>query len=373
MTFSFSMGKLADYLCCLWAALAMPACALAQSAAAQGAVKGSLLAELNSETQALYRHVAAGVVRVELPMHRGTTLPSSSDPLAPWSDKLSPDVRARLSQLRPPGVAYVAELVPTPASSLSGPAMGRQFYIFSPNVLGVVVDSDGYALLPLYAAPEDVGKGPLPVMLCDGTMTQARFVGSDKLTNVTIVQVPHAAVKPLMFTAGPPVEGSLVMLMSMDPSATHLGVWTRWANNWGLVIRSTDGAVAGFSQRGRFLGASGLGPVVLQIIQHGSVRRPRLGVAIRDVPPDDPQRQFVLALGDMPAIRVTGVIPNSPAAKADLRRGDLILSLGKQTVGDAASFAAAIAAASRGPTQMQILRQDELISVTVDLEADLPQ
>jgi serine protease Do len=115
-----------------------------------------------------------------------------------------------------------------------------------------------------------------------------------------------------------------------------------------------------------------LSPVVRQIIAHGSVSRPRLGVAIRDVPPDDPQRQFVIALGNLPAIRITGVILNSPAARAGLQAGDLILAFGKQSVADPAAFAAAIAAASSGPNQMQILRQDQLISVTVDLEAVLP-
>jgi hypothetical protein len=317
---------------------------------------------LNDQTVALYHQVSLGVLRVQLPTHHDTTLPTASDPLAPWSDKLTPEMRARLEQSRPPGVGYNAALVPNPGPTT---AATRQVVIFSPNVVGVVVNSDGYALLPLYASKEDVGNHPLPVMLCDGSTTEARFVGSDEKTNVTVVQVPHSAVKPLMFTTGPPDEGSYVMVMSMDPSATQLKIWTRWANNWGLVIRSTDGAVAGFSQRGRFLGAGVLSPVVRQIIAHGSVSRPRL-------PPDDPQRQFVIALGNLPAIRITGVILNSPAARAGLQAGDLILAFGKQSVADPAAFAAAIAAASSGPNQMQILRQDQLISVTVDLEAVLP-
>ena len=330
----------------------------------------SPLAQLSDQTQALYHQVSAGVLRVQLPVHRVATLPAAAGPLAPWSDKLTPEVMARLQQSRPPGVTYIAEVLHSPSPVTTAP---RQFVIFSPNVMGVVINSEGFALLPMYTSKEDVGNHALPVMLCNGTMTEARFVGSDEKSNITVVQVPHNAVRPLLPTTGPPAEGSLVMVMSMDPSATHLGVWTRWANNWGLVIRSTDGAIAGFSQHGHFLTENELLPLARQIIEHGAVNRPRLGVAIDDVPADDPQRQMVVFLGDLPAIRIMYVFPNSPASRAGLRPGDLILSLGKQSVGDHAGFAAAIAAATSGPTELKILRQDQIISVTVDLEAVLPQ
>jgi S1-C subfamily serine protease len=166
----------------------------------------------------------------------------------------------------------------------------------------------------------------------------------------------------------PPAEGSLVMSLSLNPAETKLGMWTRWSSNFGLVIRA-DGAVAGFSpQRGRFMLVSDLRPVLQEIVQNGFVNRPRLGVSIEDVGPDDLERFLFPALGDIPLIRVKDIIKDSPADHAHLQPGDLILSFADRPVADRESFADAILAARRGPSTMKILRQDEIISVTVDLE-----
>jgi len=345
--------------------------ALTTGASALGQTAGAptLLEQLSQQTEALYHHVSRGVVRVQLPLERAAALPAgAADPLAPWSDKLSPDIRARLEQSRASGTMYVAEILRDPQTTVAAP---RKIIVFSPNVLGFVVDEDGHALLPMYVSAADVGGARPPVTLCDGSHTEERFVGSDLKTNLTVVQLPHAAVRPLALSPATLQEGALVMIMSMDPSATRLGVWTRWSSNSGLIV-AADGAVAGFSEHGRFLDGAMLAPMVHEIILHGSVHRPRLGVAIHEVGPDDPQRVMFPALADIPAIRIIKVLPNSPATRAQLRPGDLILTLAGQAVGDGPSFAAAITAAKRGPTKLQILRQDEVISVIVDLEADLP-
>jgi serine protease Do len=126
--------------------------------------------------------------------------------------------------------------------------------------------------------------------------------------------------------------------------------------------------VAGFSQRGGFLSGSMCAPVVRQLILQGHVDRPRLGVVVRLVEANDPLRQLDPVLGQTPAIRIWKVLADSAAERAGLQTGDLILKLAGQPVGDTPSFAAAIAAL-HGPTEMQILRQDQTISVKVDLES----
>jgi membrane-associated protease RseP (regulator of RpoE activity) len=364
-------------------------CAIAGGRAlGQQTINHTLLDELNRQSQALYGVVSQGVVRVQLPTTEPSTQPASTmeasatapveDPLARWNEKLSPEVRDRLRQSLPAGALYVAEIVPVPGPTVMTPSdrpmssgsaslKSAKIIVFTPNVLGVVIDAQGHALLPMFVPRENIGGKPLTVLLCDGTVTQAKFIGSDRQTNLTVVQLLHGVVRPLPFSVQPPPEGALVMVMSMDPAATHLGLWTRWANNWGLVIR-TDGTVAGFSQRGGFLSGVACAPVVQQLIQQGHVDRPRLGVVIRVVAQNDPLRQFDTVLGQTPAIRIWQVISNSPAQKAGLQAGDLILALAGQPVGDTPSFAAAIASL-HGPTPMRILRQDQIISVTVDLES----
>src|SRR5262249_13218763 len=98
------------------------------------------------------------------------------------------------------------------------------------------------------------------------------------------------------------------------------------------------------------------------------VQRAQLGVHIRTVPPDDPERAANSALGNRGAIRVLQVERGSAAEAGGLQANDLILTLAGQPVADIPSFAAAIAA-GHGPTDLQILRDGELKTITVNLIA----
>jgi len=71
--------------------------------------------------------------------------------------------------------------------------------------------------------------------------------------------------------------------------------------------------------------------VITQILQHGRVRRARLGVAGDQV--SLPQRLRVqLGLGQQAGVRVVEVQSGSPAQTAGLEPGDVILSLDQETV-----------------------------------------
>jgi S1-C subfamily serine protease len=74
-------------------------------------------------------------------------------------------------------------------------------------------------------------------------------------------------------------------------------------------------------------------------------------------------------LGDRPAVRVNQVIKGSPADKAGVREGDLLLALAgdADAVKNVPTIAAAIAARS-GQTPLRVLRGAEVIEVTVDLQ-----
>ena len=330
----------------------------------------SLLQAMDQQSQLLYRQVAASVIRVQLPLPPTTRPSATTQPmslLSRWTDKLSPEIRARLQS----GTAYMAEVVPTSQPDVY--MVRRQVVVptpatpgFTPNMVGLVLDGQGHAILPIYVPPEYAANRSLPVLLSDGSLARARYIGSDRKARLTVIQVDRPGLRPAMLGGGIPADGSLVMVMSIEPSAARLAVWTRFADGWGVVARS-DGAVAGFSVRGYFLSAAACVPVVRQLIEYGEVKRPRLGVAIKLVPADDPQRLVDTELGQTPAIRIMDVLPDSPAEKADLRKYDLILDLAGQPVGNPAGFAAAIAE-RRGATQLTIRRQDQTITVTVDLK-----
>jgi S1-C subfamily serine protease len=134
-----------------------------------------------------------------------------------------------------------------------------------------------------------------------------------------------------------------------------------------LVIQ-TDGTISGFSNRGQFIAAGSRASVVRQLIQFGRVERPILGVVISTVPPNDPIRAILKSLGQEPAIHVDHVIDGSPAARAGLQDGDLVLTLAGAPVGTALDFATSVSE-RRGPTELGILRQDQEIQITVDVRS----
>ena len=155
-------------------------------------------------------------------------------------------------------------------------------------------------------------------------------------------------------------------MLSLDPSRTHLSVWTKWTVESGLVV-SMDGTIVGYVAGGRFLSPGVCAPVVRELIDKGRVDRASLGVEIISVGPADSLRSTVPGLGDTPAILVLGVLRDSAADHAGIHAGDLIVSLAGQPVADQTSFGAAIAE-RRGNTEMEILRNGQRGTVSADLE-----
>jgi S1-C subfamily serine protease len=331
-------------------------------------VNRPLLEELNRQTQSLYNQVAQSVVRVQLPTAPPSTQPV--DVLERWASKLTPALRDRLAQEAALGATFVAEIAPSTQEGVLSPRPPTLIIrsTISPNVLGFIVDDQGHAMLPAFTSAAIVGDRPIPVVLSDGSVVAAKFVASDQMTNITVIQVMRDGLQPLPLSVSPPQEGTLVLAMSLDPNATRLAVWTRWSNSFGLVVR-IDGAVAGFSGRGQYLSAAAYAPVVRQLIDHGHVERALLGVRIKVVPPNDPQRLTDTRLGQTPALRITQVIPGSPADRQGLHVGDLILALANEPVEDAESFALAISTISQqpGPTDLRIFKNGQISTVAVDL------
>jgi hypothetical protein len=230
--------------------------------------------------------------------------------------------------------------------------------------------------------------GGLPVRLVgpDGEGVEARYIGSDQQTNLTVVQLPRPAaglaadkakgksdgagdppkaIKPVKLSKAKPEEGSLVLYLSPNDASGRLGIWNNNARDYGVVV-GVDGQVLGIARYGQFLSGSACQLIADQIIRHGAVRRATLGVIITQVENDDPARQQRPLLGDRPAVRVDQVMKNSAAERGGLKQGDVILALAGEPVNDIPGLAAAVAARN-GKTPIQVLRGDEVIEVTVDL------
>ena len=378
---------------------------------APGPTTRPMLDALNRETQDLYREARRGVVRVQLPPSHWMDAYAMA-PMNRW-DKLDPELRKKLEQRR-----MLAQRLPQPISPRAAKADGnetsspatqqnsdtvqieghstiifvrpqgennaqaqqqrdavlggklqmdiRTAIPFTPNTVGMLLDEAGHILVPLYVEREAVGDGVVRVAWQDGEVVDAKFIGSDRQTNLTLLQVKKTDGKPVRLAAERPADGSLVLSLAPGDASGRLALWNGGQQEYGIIF-TTDGRAAGIARYGQFLGGSACRLIADQLVRFGSVRRATLGVIITEIRKDDPLREQLPVLGARTAMRVDEVIPGSTADKAGLKQGDLLLALAGEAVSDIPSLAAAIAARS-GETELQVLRGTEIIKITVDLQ-----
>jgi len=387
--------------------------------AAQAPRSRPLLQQLNAEFQSLYQEVGGGVVRVQFPTPRWAQAEADKgNPVRDerWREQLAPEVKAALQRQiddakRGEVRAFTTVIVPGAATTRpAGPqgaapapdgtitfepgATGQMITIhaggertaggditpaatrptmrivaateFAPNEVGLLLDEAGHFLVPKFVEKEAIGAGGLRVA-AGGEETVADFVGSDRQTELTILKlrkVPGRA-GAVRLSDAPPPEGSLVMLISPHTGTARAVVWTGNVQDFGIVAQ-IDGSVAGFVRFGQFFSARAAAPVTRQLIAAGGVRRATLGIRIAALRPEDPVRRQSVLVGNRPAVRVDEVEPQSLAARAGLRPGDLVFRIGSEDVGDPPTFAAFLSAQS-GRTALQVLRGRDAIIVTLDL------
>lgn len=366
-----------------------------------------LLQQLNAETESLYRDISASLVRVQLPQPKWMN-DYAMAPINRW-EKLDPQVRRRLMQqmansqnidgannFAPQNAAPPPATEPSPAqynntilvpsqqmndagqSTKPQQQQDRQAVLggklpmnvnvpptLSPNQVGIVLDDAGHVLAPLYVERESIGSAPVRAILADGTVADGKFIGSDRQTNLTLLQFPARAGRAVQLSARRPVEGSLLLSISTADASGRLGVWTAAQQDPGVLF-TTDGGMAGIARYGQFLSARACHLIAEEIITYGSVRRATLGVIITEISRDDVLREQQPLLGSRTAMRIDEVVPGSTADRAGLKKGDVLLALAGESCSDIPSLAAAIAA-REGATELQILRENQVIRITVDL------
>ncbi|HET6251079.1 MAG TPA: PDZ domain-containing protein [Tepidisphaeraceae bacterium] len=366
-----------------------------------------MLEELNRETEALYKEVGQSLVRVQLPKPQWMNDYAMA---AMNRDRLDPEVRKRLEQAGGHAIGNGMTLVVRPASTTTVPSardepastqpvkvdghgtivfvpaqasdnqnqprdavLGGRLQMdvntivpFTPNNVGLLLDDAGHVLVPLYVERETVGDKPVRISMRDGKVVAAKFVGSDRQTNLTLLQIDKPTGKAVQLAGKKPVDGSLVLFISTTDGSGRLGLWNGGQQDVGIIF-STDGGVAGIARYGQFLSGTSCHLIAEQLIQYGAVRRATLGVIVSEIRKDDPLREQLPVLGSRTAMRIDEVIAHSTADKAGLKPGDLLLALAGEGVSDIPSLAALIASRS-GPTELQVLRGNEVLKLSVDLQ-----
>jgi len=230
------------------------------------------------------------------------------------------------------------------------------------------------------------------VTLADGGVFAARLAGRDPGTNVVAFRL-DGSPDPVPLTVGEPRLGSLVLAFGIDDGgvSVRLGVvhslgpfWhsraggridRRIALDIALPRREEGGPV--LDAGGGLLGISTLGArgrvlviptvtveaVLEPLLSQGRVERGWLGLAIQPVlVPEAMQAET----GQSRGLIIMVVSKDSPAARANLHAGDILLTIAGESVTTPAAVAQHLGLDSVGkPLELRLIRADTPFSVTL--------
>ena len=267
---------------------------------------------------------------------------------------------------------------------------------------GVIISPDGYIVTNNHVID---GATDIRVTLHDRRILAAKLIGRDKLTDLAVIKVnasdlpsvpmgDSTTLRPgqTVLAFGNPMgyrftvtRGIVSALNRPNPAADRRApgqfIQTDAAinpGNSGGPLVDAHGEVIGINT---FLvsssgGFSGMGfaiptqivkPTVDALIRNGKVEHGYMGVGIADVTPDEARFFNVkTAIGAV----VSQVEPDSPAAKAGLKTGDVITQLNGKTVDDAGQLQVAVGQKQPGTKlDLTVMRDGKSQQVPVTVEA----
>ena len=256
---------------------------------------------------------------------------------------------------------------------------------------GVIISPDGYIATNNHVVD---GADQLTVTLEDGRELTARVVGRDPLTDIAVVKVDAKDLPAVTFADTSKIEvgdrvlaignpfgiGETVTSGIVSGTGRRVGILSDvkgYENfiqtdaainpgNSGGALVDIDGRLIGIntailSRNGGFQGvglavpANLVSQVAQSLVQSGKVVRGYLGVSVQDISPALAE-SFNLKSRD--GALVAQVEPNSPAARAGLKEGDVIAGVNGQSVADANQLTLAVGAIPPGTKIELTLRRD---------------
>lgn len=252
---------------------------------------------------------------------------------------------------------------------------------------GVIVSRDGY-ILTNYHVIESADA--IEVALADGRVSNARLIGADPETDLAVLKIEEKALPPIVWAdTGAARVGDVVLAIgnpfgvgqtitigivsALGRNRLGINMYENFIQtdaainpgNSGGALIDTQGRLIGintaiYSETGGSLGIGFAIPVgVVQkvfedIVKQGFVTRGWIGVEPQDITPDLAQ---AFSLAAQEGVIVARIVPQSPAAEAGLRVGDIIREINGETVENTAGFLSQIARIEPGAQAMlRILR-----------------
>ncbi len=263
---------------------------------------------------------------------------------------------------------------------------------------GVIVNSKGYILTNHHVVE---AADEIEVALADGKKLRARMVGSDPETDLAVLQVQGAGLPAITFGNDGALRVGDVVLAIGNPfgvgqtvtmgivsalGRSHLGINTfenfiqtdaaiNPGNSGGALIDAAGNLVgintAIYSRSGGSLGigfaipVSAAKQVMEQIIASGTVTRGWIGVEAQEITAELAD-SFKLASNE--GALIAGVLRGSPADRAGVKPGDILMGVDGKRVKDPGAMLNLVTALKPGaPAKLLIRRQQKDMELTVDV------
>jgi Do/DeqQ family serine protease len=264
---------------------------------------------------------------------------------------------------------------------------------------GVIVQPDGTILTNHHVVD---GAEQIKVELTNHRVFDAKVVGSDRPSDLAVIKIDGKELAALSLGDSDRVRVGDVALAIGNPLGIGQTVTAGIISAKGRATGLSDGSFEDFLQtdapinqgnsggalvdaQGELIGINsqilstsggniGIGfaipsnmarNVMDQLVKTGKVHRGQLGVAIQ---PMTPELASSFGLSEVRGVLVNSVTPNGPAARAGMRRGDVILAFNGAPVDDGNTLRNQVASTMPG-TQVNLTvsrdRQEQQVRVTL--------
>ncbi|MCZ6869267.1 MAG: DegQ family serine endoprotease [Gammaproteobacteria bacterium] len=264
---------------------------------------------------------------------------------------------------------------------------------------GFIFSKDGYILTNNHVAGD---ADRMTVRLIDGREFEATLVGSDPPSDVAVIHIETDDDLPILelgdsdalevgewvLAIGNPFGLSHTLTVGVVSATGRSSIGVADYENFiqtdaainpgnsGGPLVNLDGEVVGintaiFSQTGGSMGIGFAIPINMaraiaeQLLEHGEVTRGLLGVAIQDLTPELAES---FGVEGRKGALVAEVMPDSPAKRAGIQRGDIVLEMNGKAVANVAQLRNRIALTAPGTkARFRILRdgRERVVNVKI--------